>query len=192
MEQPAARFGSIRMGLVLAASELWRKTDAVSAAPARRQGLRFRQLDFARWQNRADRLRRYHYDAEDVDRDRGTQNPDRVAHRDSAPRANHRMCTAECEELDGNEFSLLGRADQFWGQPHGSRISGNDRLLRPKSASYLKGGSRCFLTQHWSPAWPSCFISSPAFRWRRRALNSASRCQPSQAIPTSSGFFACR
>ena len=42
---------------------------------------------------------------------------------------NDRMCPAECEELDGNELSLLGRADQFCGQPQRGRLSGDDRVL---------------------------------------------------------------
>ncbi len=57
----------------------------------------------------ADRVGRYHHDAEDPDRDRGAQNPGCMGHCDSQPRAGDRMRPAECKELDGNELSLLGR-----------------------------------------------------------------------------------
>ena len=41
------------------------------------------------------------------------QGADRMAHRDSRARIEHRDHAAECAELDGDELSLLGGADQF-------------------------------------------------------------------------------
>jgi len=58
-----------------------------------------------------------------------------------------------------------------------SRDSGFAAARRPGTDScyHFKGGiSRCFISQHSSPAWPSCFTSSPPSRYRRRALRLAS------------------
>ena len=41
-----------------------------------------------------------------------------------------RLHAAQCEELDGNEFSLLGRPDQFCRQPQRIRLSGDDGVLK--------------------------------------------------------------
>ena len=43
--------------------------------------------------------------------------------------ARDRLHAAQCEELDGDELSLLGRPDQLCRQPHRSRLSGDDGLL---------------------------------------------------------------
>ena len=59
------------------------------------------------------------------------ENPDRMAHRHSEIRPRNRLHAAQCQELDGDELSLLGRPDQLCRQPHRIRLSGNDRLLGP-------------------------------------------------------------
>ena len=53
----------------------------------------------------------------------------RLAHRDSRACADDRLRAAEHEELDGNEFSLLGRPDQLCRQPQRIRLSGDDGIL---------------------------------------------------------------
>ena len=78
-----------------------------------------------------DRIRRHRDDADKLDGDRGTQASDRrgdIAIPTLALKIE--CCPAECEELDGNELSLLGRADQLQGQPRRRWISGDDRVLK--------------------------------------------------------------
>src|ERR1700722_20370865 len=58
-----------------------------------------------------------------------------MGHCDWIARIDDRACSAEFEELDVNELSLLGRADQLCGQPPWIRISRNDGLLRLQTAS---------------------------------------------------------
>src|SRR5215210_8526246 len=111
MEQPAARIRSNRVGLVVAASELGRKADAVSDAPDRWQELRLGQLDFTEWKFPADCLRGYHDDAQNRHRDRRPQTSDHLGNCYSDAWPDDRMHPAECEELDGHELSLLGGAD---------------------------------------------------------------------------------
>src|SRR5258707_316919 len=53
-----------------------------------------------------------------------------MEYRHSRARPEDRNRSAESEELDGNELSLLGGTDQFWGQPRGGGISGDDRVLK--------------------------------------------------------------
>ena len=83
VEQPAAGLGSERMGLALAAFQERRKADAVPDAPDRRPALRLGQMDRARRQGRTARFRRHQHDAAGIHRDRGTQDPDLMAHRHS-------------------------------------------------------------------------------------------------------------
>ena len=64
-----------------------------------------------------------------VHRDRGPQDSDGMAHRDSEAGAVDRMRAAERPKLDGNELSLLGRPDQLCRQPYRGRLSGNDGIL---------------------------------------------------------------
>src|SRR4051794_25507010 len=101
------------MGLAIAASERERKADAVSPAPDRRPALRLRQLDLARGQTQADPICRYQDGAGSPDRNRPAQAANQLAHRDPKSRTLDRMRSAECQELDGHELSLLGRADQL-------------------------------------------------------------------------------
>ena len=58
-------------------------------------------------------------------------------------RARDRLRTAQCQKLDGDELSLLGRPDQLCRQPHRVGISGNDGLL---GARTNRGISRCIIS----------------------------------------------
>src|SRR5258706_14969679 len=53
-----------------------------------------------------------------------------MEHPYSRARSEDRNRSAQCEELDGNELSLLGGTDQLWGQPQRGRISRDDRVLK--------------------------------------------------------------
>ena len=99
-------------------------------------------------------------------RDRGPQDPDRMAHRDSETRAGDRLHAAEREKLDGDELSLLGRPDQLCRQPHRIRISGDDGILRRDTLKW--GNSAMYHFTALVTCLPSCSTSSlPS--WSRRA-----------------------
>src|SRR5215204_2486681 len=52
-----------------------------------------------------------------------------MAHCHSRPRTEYRDHAAQSQMLDGNEFCLLGRPDQFCREPRRHRLSRIDRLL---------------------------------------------------------------
>ena len=110
MEQPAAGPGPDRMGLVLAASELGRKTDAVPAAPAGRPQRSVRQLDRARRPLRRNCLSRQQHHADRRDRRRRPQGADRMARRHSRPRPCDRNHGAECRRAGWAPAFPIGRA----------------------------------------------------------------------------------
>ena len=78
-------------------------------------------------------------DAADLHGDRGTKDPDGVAHRDCEDGAVDRVHAAQRPKLDGHQLSLLGRPDPLRRQPYRVGLSGNDGLL---SASHETGKFR--------------------------------------------------
>ncbi len=126
--QPLA-LGSNRLGLVRATFQSRRKADAVPDAPDRRPSLRVRQMDLAGRPDKANRIRRHRHDAESTRRDPRPKTPGRLACCDPFACTVGRVCCPQCEELDGHRLLLLGRTDQFFGQPRRRGLSGDDGLL---------------------------------------------------------------
>ena len=111
MEQPAAGLGPKRMGLALAAFQERRKADAVPDAPDRRPALRLGQMDRARRQHRAARLRRHRYDAAGLS-PRSTARKIPTSWRIAIPKF---AVAIDCTPL--NAKSWMGTSFPYWEGP---------------------------------------------------------------------------
>src|ERR1700680_3280678 len=61
-----------------------------------------------------------------------------MGYRHSSSGADDLVCASQCQKLDGNELSLLGRTDRFCRDPQRGWLSGDDRLLMPTSSLRIK------------------------------------------------------